>query len=105
MPTGRCEICHTVGMAVISVLMIVLTALLTGCSAAQPTQIPAATPAATSEAPRLQSLRLERVLVAYDLQAPTNTIFGTNGEVLEIWPESGLSRRAFIIGVNKRSEG
>ena len=24
---------------------------------------------------------------------------------LEIWPESGLSRRAFIIGVNKRSEG
>ncbi len=82
MPTGRCEICHTVGMAVISVLMIVLTALLTGCSAAQPTQIPAATPAATSEAPRLQSLRLERVLVAYDLQAPTNTIFGTNGEVL-----------------------
>ena len=26
-------------------------------------------------------------------------------QVLEIWPESGLSRRAFIIGVNKRSEG
>ena len=24
---------------------------------------------------------------------------------LEIWPESGLSRRAFIIGVNKSSEG
>ena len=29
-----------------------------------------------------------------------STVFG-----LEIWPESGLSRRAFIIGVNKRSEG
>ena len=27
------------------------------------------------------------------------------GQRLEIWPESGLSRRAFIIGVNKRSEG
>ena len=27
------------------------------------------------------------------------------GPALEIWPESGLSRRAFIIGVNKRSEG
>ena len=26
-------------------------------------------------------------------------------KALEIWPESGLSRRAFIIGVNKRSEG
>ncbi len=25
--------------------------------------------------------------------------------LLEIWPESGLSRRTFIIGVNKSSEG
>ena len=31
--------------------------------------------------------------------APQRTVY------LEIWPESGLSRRAFIIGVNKRSEG
>ena len=28
-----------------------------------------------------------------------------HGSDLEIWPESGLSRRAFIIGVNKSSEG
>ena len=30
---------------------------------------------------------------------------GVRDVILEIWPESGLSRRAFIIGVNKRSEG
>ena len=69
-------------MAAISVLLILLTALIAGCSTSQPAQAPVTAPASDSDAPRLESLGLERVLSAYDAQAPTNMIFGSSGEIL-----------------------
>lgn len=69
-------------MAAISIIVLLLTALLAGCSASEPTQFPLAPSPNESKVPRLESLNLERVLAAYDGQAPTNMLFGANGEIL-----------------------
>ena len=70
-------------MAAISVLTLILTALLAGCSAAQPTLTSGEhAEAAVPIVPRLESLRLEPVLGAYEAQAPTNMLFGTSDEIL-----------------------
>ena len=62
--------------------MLLLTALVAGCSPDQTTQAPVVPPPNGSEAPRLESLRLERVLQGYEARAPTNMIFGSSGEIL-----------------------
>ena len=63
--------------------MLLLTALIAACSGVQTTQAPGTSALPdTSGAPRLESLRLERVLPAYDGQAPTNMLFGTNEKIL-----------------------
>ena len=70
-------------MAAISVLILLLTALIAGCATAAPAQTPVEPSAAEGPgAPGLESLNLERVLAVYDAQAPTNMVFGTNGEFL-----------------------
>ncbi len=68
-------------MAAISVLMLLLTAVLAGCSAAPPTQVPSTPSAATSDTPRLESLRLEQVQPA-SASAPTNLVQAMNGRFL-----------------------
>ena len=68
-------------MAAISVLMLLLTAVLAGCSAAPPTRVPSAPSAATSDTPRLESLRMEQVQPA-SVSAPTNLVQARNGRVL-----------------------
>ncbi len=68
-------------MAAISVLMLLLTAVLAGCSAAPPTQVPSAPSAATSDTPGLESLRLEQVQPV-GVSAPTNLVQARNGRVL-----------------------
>ena len=53
--------------------------------------------------------RPPQYLSILELESPFSGWVSTDSKkvkfALEIWPESGLSRRAFIIGVNKRSEG
>ena len=98
-PTWCREICHTVRMAAISVLMLLLTAVLAGCSAAPATQIPGTTPAATSEAPRLESLRLEQVQPV-GVSAPTNLVQARNGRVL-LTEQAG---RILVLGEEQLNE-
>ena len=70
-------------MAAISFLLILLTALVAGCSVPQPTLAPGAQgPSGHSSAPRLESLRLQRVLPAHGNLAPTNMVQAKNGEIL-----------------------
>ena len=77
-------------LGVLTLLILLLTALGAACdngpSSATNVPLPEATPARQSPgvtpAPALESLRLERVLAAYDPRAPTNMVFGTNGEIL-----------------------
>ncbi len=52
--------------------------------------------------PGLRLLTMDALYAERDL---CQAIVSHGRDYLEIWPESGLSRRAFIIGVNKRSEG
>ena len=73
--------CHTVRMAAVSVLMLLLTAVLAGCSAAPTTQVPSTPSAAASDTPRLESLRLEQVQPA-SASAPTNLVQAMNGRFL-----------------------
>ena len=74
-------------------------------------------PCQTTRSPRAETATNPCVLCGHEL-SPEEAAHGEvhdschrafmEGEArqhLEIWPESGLSRRAFIIGVNKRSEG
>ncbi len=68
-------------MAAISVLMLLMSALLAGCSAAPPTQVPSTPSAATSDTPRLQSLGLEQVQPV-GVSAPTNLVQASNGRIL-----------------------
>ena len=69
-------------MAAISILMLLLTAILAGCSADQHAQAPVAPSSNESGAPRLQSLGLQRVLPAPRFQAPTNMIFDNSGRLI-----------------------
>ena len=69
-------------MAAISILMLLLTAILAGCSVDQHAQAPVAPSSNESGAPRLQSLGLQRVLPAPQFQAPTNMIFDNSGRLI-----------------------
>lgn len=62
--------------------MLLLTALIAGCSPTQATQAPVAPPPNASDAPRLESLLLERVLGPYEAEEPTSMIFGNSGNIL-----------------------
>ena len=80
-------------MVAITLLLLLLTTLLAGCgsplaeqsAAPAPTAAPlgqaATTPSATSSAPSLETLRVERVLPAYQPQAPTNLLQAPNGDI------------------------
>ena len=70
-------------MAAISVMMLILTALIAGCSSTTPTPAPEAPgPPSTPAAPRLEGLRLERVLTGTVYAAPTNLVQSGAGPLL-----------------------
>ena len=64
-------------------MMLILTALIAGCSSATPTPAPEAPgPPSTPAAPRLEGLRLERVLTGTVYSAPTNLVQSGAGPML-----------------------
>ena len=81
------KICHTVSMAAIAVLMLLLTALIAGCSTAQPTQAPAVASSNAPDAPRLESLKLLYMvpwgeqLPVQGMTAPTNMVQADDGGI------------------------
>ena len=72
---------------VLAALMLML-AVFAACGSSEPSPAPSLAPASTPTAPRLQSLRLERVLHAYDAEAPTNMVQAHDGRLL-ITEQSG----------------
>ena len=80
--------CNTSGMTgILTVLMLVLAAI-AACGTGEPPLDTATPPSSTPDAPRLESLRLERVLRDYDAEAPTNMV-QTHDERLLVTEQSG----------------
>ena len=75
-------------MAAIAVLMLLLTALIAGCSTAQPTQAPAVASPNAPDTPRLESLSLLYMvpwgeqLPVQGMTAPTNMVQADDGGIL-----------------------
>ncbi len=75
--------CNTLSMAgILTVLIVLMTALGTACGSGTPTPTSAVSAPSTPSAPSLKSLRLERVHIPLELQSPTNMIQAAAGHLL-----------------------
>ena len=65
----------------VTVLVVVLTALAAGCYSTTPAQTTAPPPPSPSSAPQMETLALEPMLTAKSFQSPTNLVQAINGQV------------------------